>query len=279
VKAYYDSEWEEYPPDNTIYKAWVENWLNRYKKYNPRRLDAFFRAPVKISQNGRKVQVEGKHLLIIDDDIHEWENGYEYLKGMNVKWAELLYPLKIEPSRSEEVFEFVYSTRNQYLRDSLWGEFEIVPIDQIDLIAEAWNKFRIGRMFRLKIILEASLDSQWREIIESAIHFAGKMRERCGKRIILYPYNMESFKYPRILQEMKRWSGARVGYNKNTIFDYMLVDGCRNTEDIIDFLENPYQYLEDKRQGSNKLYVIPEVIENDPWLMALITEPYFGAAS
>lgn len=78
----------------------------------------------------------------------------------------------------------------------------------------------------------------------------------------------------KLLQEMKRWTGSKMGgYLKNSLFDYILFDSIRDTEKLKEFLTDPFKY-QGKKHGSNKLGEVLDFIQTRPDLFYIITESY-----
>lgn len=273
IEPTYDIDWESGMPDINIYQNWVENWIKKYPSYNPKRLNSFFRRPVKLKQGNKITAPEGDNLLIIDNDLHIWDKECKVLSELNVKSMKLLYPMILD-GRWEEALK-CFSLKHIY-RGDFWAEmnFEYYDEEKIKEVIEIFNKYKPGRLFRIKCHVSGQSNQEWVELIPRIYKLLEDFRMDAGKRIFIEPHGIENFQFPRILQELKRWTGKDMGYTKNSLFDYMVFDGCRDVFKMAEFFQDPYDYLEKKKHGKNKFIELIPFIETYPELMDVITKSY-----
>ena len=273
IEAFYNKEWETTPPDNTIYWGWMDRWTERYKKYNKRRLEHFYRTPVKIKQKDKIVWPQGAGYLILDNDIRDWDPAFLEFMEQDLKQIRFAYPIPVD-GRWREVMEFL--TLKQANREFLFLDMNYENYIDEDFIeaADIWTEFKLGRMVRLHLNVELHTQEQWLEAIPRIYGVLGDFRMKGKKMVRVQPFNIDSFSHPRILKELKRWSGRSIGYAKNSLFDYILFDSIRDTKLIEFFLRDPYGYLEKGRFGVNKLGDVVKFAEEFPDLMYCISKSY-----
>lgn len=272
----YNREWETAPADILLYRGWVERWLDRYKKYNPDRLKHFYFKPHKLFRNGKFYPPKEEGLLILDDDLTEHEEIWDIIQEHPKQ--HYLYPFilkqgqKIDFKKAFEVLGF-----SNFFVGKRTLEFRGIPHEEeLKEILKAYDEFRPTRLLILKLILIEHNDEDWIKTLEKTISFLARFR-KVGRRVSVYPISLHEFKYPRVLQELKRWTGFNTAYNNNTCLDYILIDACRSLDRTFDFLNDPFKYLEEGRQGTNKLKEIVEIIQKDPQIIHIISEPCFGS--
>lgn len=278
IESFYNPEWETTPPDNSIYWGWLDRWTTKYTKYNKKRLEHFYREPVKIKQRGELVWPEGKGFLIIDNDMEQWDPAFEDILQQNLSQIRFAYPIKID-GRWEETLTFI--KHKQATREFLFVDmfYENYTDEDFSNAAELWAKYKLGRMVRLHLNVKLDTHEEWLEALPRIYKVLADFRMKGGKMVRIQPFNMEAFDHPRILQEMKRWTGRSIGYAKNSLFDYMLFDSLRNSKAILDFLSNPDEYVTRGRHGSNKLPEILDFAEEYPDLLYIISESYPRSAT
>lgn len=277
IETHYDPEWEIYPPDITIYHGWIDRRLKKYTKYNPERLVHFYYTPVKIKQKNKLTAPNGEKLLIIDNDIENFDSDFSHIAcNVSADKIKFLYPISLD-NEPEKVLSFFNTTNNSISKDNLWFELKEIPTEEKQKeLFDAIKKYKLRGKSRLKLNLSRDTNEEWIETIPRVMEFMGQARIQIRERIVFYPRNQYKFKYSRVLQEMKRWSGSRLSYEKNTCLDYILVDGCRNSSNVMDFLNNPVKYIADKRQGTNKLFEIFDCMLEYPDVIYALTAPYVG---
>lgn len=278
IEPFYNTEWELAPPDNTIYWAWLDDWVQRYPKYNKNRLEHFYRIPHKCFRKGKFYLPTEKNTIIIDRDYQKYDPDFsEILKAelVDLRFAHSL----VLDGAWEEVLYFIAqrTTTREYIK--LTMNFENYDDKSIQEAIEIWNKYKQGRMVRINLYITADSHEEWRESLKKLYLWLGWFRMLSKKRIAVYPYAVEKFKHPRVLTEYKRWTGRSVGVNKNSLIDYMLYDGCRDTQKILDFLEDPYLYVQNKRQGTNKFKDLLTFAEEEQELLYIFSESYPQGAS
>jgi len=273
----YNLEWEKYPPDITIYHGWLNRRAIKYPKYNPERLEHFYYEPVKIRQGARLTAPSGNKLLIIDFDLEESDPLFEHISNnVSAKRVSFLYPISLDKNPKQKL-AFLRTTRDFVSKKNLWLVLSDLPTEeQQEEFFDAIKTYPPLSEARIKLDIKRDTNEGWLEVLPKIIHFIGKARQEFRERILVYPRNQYTFKYPRILQELKRWTGSRLTYEKNTCIDYILVDGCRNTSNILSFLEDPVDYIEKKRQGTNKLFEVYDFILEYPEIALALTAPYQG---
>lgn len=274
IDTFYNEDWEEAMPDLQIYKGWTEMMQEKYSTYSDKKLELFTKyKPVKIKQKNRITSPEGENLLIIDNDMHIWDKDCKILQELNINKSVILYPFELD-GRWDAVLEAVACRHLR--RDKMWANMNIENYndESIQDAIDIWNKYKIGRMFRIKLHVKGEVSSDWESLIPTALKVMKEFRMQSKKRLFFTPHQMETFSHPRILMEMKRWSGKDMGYAKNSVFDYILYDGIRDINKIIEFLEEPYEYVNKKKHGTNKLIEVLDFIETYPELIEYITESY-----
>lgn len=273
IDAFYNEEWETTPPDNTIYWGWLDRWTTRYKKYNKARLEHFYRTPVKIKQRNKFVWPKGRDFLILDKDMHEWDPDFEQFIEQDIQASRFAYPIPID-GRWREVLSFL--TSRQISREYLFIDmfYENYTDEDFEEASDIWAEFMLGRMVRLHLNVDLKTNEEWIEAIPRIYNALGMFRMKAKKMVRVQPFHMDRFSHPRIIQELKRWTGRSVGYAKNSLFDYILFDSIRNTEWMKDFLRDPYQYTEDRRHGTNKLKEVISFAEEYPDLLYCIAKSY-----
>lgn len=253
---YYNEEWELYPPDLSIYLHFYENWLAKYPKYNPTRLTSYTLTPYKV-QRGDTFYSPMSDCLILDRASIPVLEAIVEEPSTNLIFAE---PPMID---SLEMFDALLTTiQKRHFRagdmkmEIEWGDF---AKENEAALQEIWNKYRLGRMYVIRLRVDVSKYDSPADIRE-VYEFVGRWREVCGKRIGVYPVNYDA-EY-RLWTEFKRWTNGRAGFNKNSLVDYIMYDGTRDLEDLAAFLKNPYEYKKKKRMGSNKLWRVIELFES-----------------
>ena len=274
VETEYNPEWDLALPDKYLYKGWADSWRKKYPSISDDRMESFYREPVKIKQGNDIVIPEGKNLLIIDNDMEEWDFNCEVLNSVPSTNIIMLHPFILTPNRWEHVL--VCFGQRHIKRKVLWNEFTLNDYNSEDLTnaQNILNQYKAGRMFRVKMHVWADSHEEWEEQLVRSYNVLGDFRMNCGKRIWLEPHQIEKFSHPRILTELKRWTAMNQGYAKNSLFDYIVYDGCRDTEKMASFFYDPYEYLAKKRQGKNKLNPLVDFMETHPHLVDLITTSY-----
>lgn len=278
VKSFYNPEWETTPPDNTIYWGWLDRWTTKYAKYNKARLEHFYREPVKIMQRGKKVWPEGKGFLILDNDMKDWDYGFEEMMQQNLSQIRFAYPIPID-GRWEEVLTF--TKHRQAAREYLFLDMFYENYSDEDFIeaSKIWAKYKQGRMVRLHLNVDLMDNDSWLEALPRIYKALADFRMRGGKMLRVQPFNIDTFEHPRILKELKRWTGRGTGYAKNSLFDYILFDGVRDQGNLLSFLSDPDTYVKNIRKGSNKLPELLAFAKQHPDLLYIITESYPRGAS
>lgn len=274
IESVYDEKWETTPPDNTIYWGWLDRWTTRYQKYNKERLAHFYLEPIKIRQNGKNYWPDGEKYLILDNDMEEWDPEFEEMSEQFMQKVRFAYPISLD-GRWEAVLKFI--KHGPCSRTDLWLEmdYQNYPTDQdYQDAADIWAKYNLGRMLKLRLNVRCNSHTEWLEAVEKIYRGLAIFRMTGKKRLRVQPFNIESFNHPRILTELKRWTGRTQGYAKNSLFDYTLFDGARGTVKIEEFLKDPYGYTERSRFGTNKFIEVLEFIEKEPELFYIITESY-----
>lgn len=266
-------EWDTALPDRYLYEGWAENWMKRYPTVAKDRMESFFRRPVKLKQGKNIIIPEGNDLIIIDNDMHIWDKDGKVLKEVPMRNGWLLYPIKLDGRWKSglDIFEARHLKRR-----NLWTEFDLNNSTDEDLHEAQMllTERPPGRMFRIKMHFEARTNSEWLEVLPRAYQTLADFRNNCGKRLWAEPHYITAFDYPRILTELKRWSAMNAGYNKNSLLDYMLFDGCRNTEKLAEFLAEPYDYIKKKKHGKNKFIELVPFMEEYPELVEIISTSY-----
>lgn len=273
VEAYYNTDWETTPPDNTIYWGWLDRWTTKYQKYNKQRLEHFYRTPIKIKQKDKIVWPSGSNLFILDNDMEQWDPEFEGFLQQSIIGGRLAYPIKID-GRWETTLEFLAGRQleREYLFVDLY--FENYTDEDFKEAAAIWAKYKLGRMIRLRLNVECYTNEEWVAAIPRIYKALAEFRMQGKKMLRVQPFTIEAFDYPRILTEMKRWTGRSIGYAKNSLFDYIVFDGIRNTNLISLFFTDPYSYIQKKKFGSNKLEEVLNFAEAYPDLFYVITESY-----
>lgn len=254
--SYYNTEWENYPPDLSIYSSFHRNWLSKYPKYNPIRLRRFLKQPFLVKRQG-KYFAPPSDVLILDMVDKEL---LEFIAETECNELDFLNPPEISDTETFELFLALY--KNGVIRGGdckVELEWEIVkdPIVTAEL-QRLWAEYKCGRMVVLR--LRADVQSFTTQDIIDIYNWIGDWRMKYGKRIGLYPANIEN-NY-RLWTEFKRWTNGRAGYAKNSLVDYIIYDGCRDISDIAGFLADPYTYLNRGRMGANKLGFIVDLFES-----------------
>lgn len=269
----WNPEWELALPDTRLYQNWANNWIARYPTITKSRLESFYRTPVKMKQGNNIKVPEGNNLIIIDDDIDEWDENYEILKNSPIKNAILLYPLKLDGKWDAVLDTF---SQKHLKRQYFWADmnFKNYNEDEINKAIEIYQKYAPGRMFRIKCHVEGNSNEEWIELIPKIYYFLERFRLECTKRVFIQPHGIDNFEFPRILTELKRWTAKDMGYAKNSLFDYMVYDGCRNVEKMAELLCDPYAYIAGKKLGKNKFVELIPFVEKYPELMDVITKSY-----
>lgn len=269
----WNDEWEEAIPDMTIYDNWIQNWLKKYPKFSENRLMPFFKKPFKIKQAGSIYYPKFNEALIIDNDLHEWDKGYETLKEIDSNKFMLLSPLVLDNKWQDALELFELRTIR---RGNFWATMDLSKYSKEDIqdAINIYNEFKPGRMFRIKATDVAYTDKQWIQRLDFDYWALGEFRMQANKRLFFYPSGHSGLDIERVIKEFKRWAAKDNGYKKNSLFDYMIYDGCRNTEQMARFLHNPYKYIEEKRHGKNKFIELMPLIEKNPRIMDIITKSY-----
>lgn len=269
----WNPEWETALPDRHLYQNWAENWMKRYPTISPERMESFFRRPVKLKQGKNIVVPEGRDLLIIDDDMHIWDKDGSVLKEVPMKNGWLLYPVRMN-GRWEAGLE-IFNAKH-LKRRNLWFDFDFntSPPEELKAAQDLLHSKPPGRMMRIKMHFQARSNNEWVELIPQVYQTLADFRNNCGKRIWAEPHYISHFSHPRILTELKRWTSMNAGYNKNSLLDYMLFDGCRNTEKIAEFVQDPYAYIAQKKHGKNKFVELVPFMETYPELVDIISTSY-----
>ena len=265
-------EWDKASPDMEIYRQWINRWTTKYPKFSEKRLRPFFQKPVKIKQGDRIVMPSEQKCLIIDDDIIEWDPKYETMKEIDVKHS-LLTPLVLD-GRWKEALE--YFEQRSLIRDKFWATFDINKTTEEDLkqALEIFKEISPSRMFRIKATVQAWSDQEWIEVLEWTYKVLEDFRMECGKRLFIEPVGHEGLMIERVIKELKRWCAKDNGYRRNSLFDYMIYDGCRDTKQIAEFLYEPYEYIAAKKHGQNKFSELIPIIKKYPEVMDIITKSY-----
>jgi len=273
IESFYNTEWETTPPDNTIYWGWLDRWTTRYAKYNKNRLEHFYREPVKIMQRGKKIWPEGKGFLILDNDMEVWDPDFEETMQQNLSQIRFAYHIPID-GRWEDVL--IFMKHKQASREYLYVDMFYENYTDEDFLeaSKLWAKYALGRMIRIHLNVDLRNNEEWLEAIPRIYKTLADFRMRGGKMVRVQPFNIDTFDHPRILKELKRWTGRNVGYAKNSLLDYMLFDGLRNSQAVLSFLSDPDAYIEKGRLGANKLPEILAFAEEYPDLFYLISESY-----
>ena len=274
IESFYDEDWETTPPDNTIYWNWLDRWTTRYPKYNKIRLAHFYLEPVKIRQKGKNYWPSGADYLILDNDMEEWDPEFLEMLDQPISRVRFAYPIPLD-GRWDAVLKFI--KYGPCLRTDLWLEmdYENYPTEEdYQAAADIWVKYSLGRMLKLRLNVKCNSHEEWSEAIPKIYKGLAIFRLTGKKRLRVQPYNIETFNHPRILMELKRWTGRTQGYAKNSLFDYILFDGTRDMTRVEKFLTDPYEYTNNGRFGTNKFKEVLRFIEAEPELFYVITESY-----
>lgn len=274
VEAFYNEAWERTPPDNTIYWGWLDRWTERYPKYNKERLAHFYLEPVKIRQGEKNYWPAGEGFLILDNDMKDWDPAFLDMMEQPMRQVRFAYPIPVDGRMREALYFIKYGPCS---RADLWLEMDFKNYPTLESYQEAadlWAEFALGRMLKLRLNFECNSHAEWAEALPRVYDGLAAFRMTAKKRVRVQPFNIDSFKYPRILVELKRWTGRTQGYAKNSLFDYMIFDGTRGTERVEGFLTDPYDYIAKRKLGTNKFKEILEFMENEPELFYKITESY-----
>ena len=269
----WETEWETAMPDQFLYRGWADAWRAKYPTVLEKRMESFYRKPVLLRQNGKIVLPEKEdRLLIIDDDLHIWDKDGEVLCQVKTKYSLLLYPIKLDGrwEAALKVFE-----KRHLLRANLWFEFDsTISDEELQQACDLLNLHKPGRMMRIKMHSWANSDEEWRQEIPNIYRKLEKFRNEVGRKIWSVPHNINSYTHTRILKEFKRWTAMNQGYNNNSLFTYIVYDGCRDMIAMAEFFKDPYDYVAKKRRGTNKFGELIKFIEEEPELMDIITTSY-----
>lgn len=276
VEPFYNSEWEKAPPDNTIYWGWLERHGEKYPKYNKERLKHFYLTPHKINRNGKLYFPDEGSCLIIDNDIHKWDKDFELFMKEPISKLRFAYPILLD-ERWAGVLKFIdgkQAERQHLILEMNYENYE--DDDKLDKALEEWKKYKFSRLVRIRMNVYGYSEEEWDKNIERVYHILERFRVEGGKMISVQPFNIDSYSCPKVLTELKRWSATRVAYSRNSLFDYMVFNGCRDIDKMMDFLENPYSY---HRHGRNKLGELITFAENKPELLKIISKSYKGTVN
>lgn len=274
IESFYDEDWETTPPDNTIYWGWLDRWTERYPKYNRERLNHFYLEPIKVRQKGKNYWPQGEKFLILDNDMEQWDPSFTEMLEQPIEKVRFAYPIPVD-GRERDVLSFI--KYGPCMRTDLWLEMDYInypTLEDYEKAAAIWAEYSLGRMLKLRLNFECKTHAEWAEAIPRVYDGIAAFRMIVKKRVRVQPFNIESFDYPRVLIELKRWTGRAQGYAKNSLFDYILFDGTRGMERVEGFLTDPYEYIKKKRLGTNKFKEILVFMENEPDLFYKITESY-----
>ena len=265
-------EWENALPDKYLYRGWAERWMAKYPSVSMKRMLPFFMTPFLIKRGDKIVEPEGKDLLIIDDDMHVWDADGKLLAGAPISNARMLYPISLD-GRWEAAIN-IYNQKHIY-RELLWFDFHsTISDEELGAAIELMQTQKLSRMFRMRLHSTAHSDAEWDKEIKRCYHILGRIRMEVGKRVRYEPHNIHCYSHPRIIMEMKRWTGRGEVYNKNSVLSYMLMDGCRDLDKMANFIHDPYKYLTNSRMGSNKLVDLVSYIEQKPHMVDIISTSY-----
>ena len=270
----WESAWLETPPDMQPYQKWAETWLKRYPFYKKQRIAHFWYKPVLLNTGTKILNPDDFEVLLIDYNLHELDNDYTILKELHSPYIKMLHPLNVTHN-TELAFEFL--KQPNIPRGSLWITIDAnaEPVEMQRMI-DTWNKFRLGRMVRIKVWIEAHNDEDWEKELRMIIPFLANWREQAGKRIYVEPVDIFTYSHPAILIALRRWTGKDMGYAYNSLLDYLIYDSIQNNDKIIQFLQEPYEYIETKQRGYNKMADLVKFIEEEPELSFLISKPING---
>lgn len=275
IPTEWNDEWEEALPDKFLYQNWAQNWMKKYPTIAKERMEPFFREPIKIKQKNHFKIPEGENLLIIDNDMHIWDKDGEILSSIPMIQGKLLYPLQLD-GRWEAGIK-IFSQRH-LKRQNFWSEFQsTISFEEMAEAVDLLKSHSLGRLFRIRMHSWAYSHEEWKEELKKTYYILEYFRLNAGKKIWSEPHNIHLFEYPRILKELKRWTAMNGGYNKNSLFTYIIFDGCRSMQFMTEFFKDPYTYVENKRFGSNKFKELIPFMENEPELMDIITTSYSKA--
>lgn len=255
AQCQFKEEWKNFPPDITIYNNFYTTWTNKYPKYNITRLRRFLKTPFQVKRQGKFYEPPSNVLILDYVDLEL----LTFLAECNCKHLDFVNAPEIKDVDTFEAFLLLYKIGMINGGDcKVELDWEYVKYANITKKLQLlWQQYRCGRMVVLRLRVDVSNASS-QDIID-IYNWIGDWRMNCGKRIGLYPANIEN-NY-RLWTEFKRWTNGRAGYNKNSLIDYILYDGCRDINDIALFLFDPYSYLDGKKMGSNKLWWVLDLFE------------------
>ena len=273
--AKYKPEWEIYPPDNSLYAEWADARIAKYPKYNPARLSTFYLKPIKVMRNGEYNPPNDPETAycIIDNDWEVWDKDCSLASTWEMSSSScFLYPLKMT-DREEEVLEFV--SLRTIRRSYLWGELDFNYYRDEEnrrKYAEAWKKYPVGRMFRQRMYITANSKKGWERVIGDAYEMVEELKGTSGKRVLVTPYGIPPAPLDRVATELSRWSSSANGANnKYSLFDIMLYETVMSATNAADLLVDPYKYVEQRRQGTNKIKVLLQSFKEFPEMWERLT--------
>jgi hypothetical protein len=242
----HDSSWELFPPDFTIYHSFIDYWRHRFPSYNLSRLEIFFEEPFKMKRGKSIFYPDTPGTVIIDDDIHEWDENFTHLSTITAKNIRFNNPLRIDKNMKAALELFALRT---IMRKHFWAEFyldENITDAEIYEMARICGEMEPGRMFRVKMWASGENDEAWQSLILRASKAMEHFRMLATKRIYFEPYNYKQGQtnFPYVIQFMKRWAAKGPGYKNNSVVDYMIYDGLQTIDKIADFLHTPEKVAE-----------------------------------
>lgn len=272
----WDEEWENYPPDPTPYRTWVNAWLKKYPALKLTRFKPFFHEPVLIKNNKRILNPDNDEVLVIDYEPHNIDADFHTLKGLNVKSLKFLHPVDITKDPSG-VFELM-AQRN--VQDNKWATMD-VDISQSELteLIDTWNEYRPGRTVRLKVWIQGNDNESWFNELYKIMPFLERWRNEAGKRIYVEPVDELTFDYPEVLYFLRRWTGRDMGYAYNSLLDYCIYDSLQNNHRIEELFRDPEGVLARAKPHNGvetKLMKVGKILQfiNDyPDIAELISKP------
>lgn len=274
-------EWYEYPPDLTVYHPILDYRVDKYPRYNKTRYDHFYYTPIRLYDGFGKYQnpkiPEGDKIIIMDrfweiDVVSEIPNTIQFN-----------YPIELNTSNANDYWSLARINRN-ISRKFLWGVFREIPNEEESQIyLKAWKENKLGENFRLKVVVTFEEEQEWLDAIPKVLDFLDIMRKGAKKKVMFYPYNIETFSFPELLKQMKRWTGNANLYKQNTVVDYMILDGLGSFENMRSFILDPRGFMESKTRANGKLpypkvNFLPDLIETYPDLVHRLSQPCLGIA-
>lgn len=271
-----DNKWYDYPLDIMIYRRWIEHRIATYKNFNASRAKMFYHEPVLLEHRGKwTLEHSGDKILICDRDLVKKDPDFKKLNQLNIKSGMLLYPLTITVDSVNLVCKFIKDTKNVLSRERLWGTIYGIPSkEEQQVMIDAWNKYKVGRLFQWKLEFSPGSQEEWIDSITPIIELAYNFKEQAGKRMFIYPMYYETSPYPYFFQQLKRWTGSKAVFAKNNLLDYLISNTIATHRQMAEFIYNPVDYM--SKVDSKKLKEAMQFLIDYPEYLDVVSRPMPG---